>query len=132
MNLLRRVVKFLSDGAILLIPMAAVLGFFAGRTTEKNTARRVPQEQVIRIDDREMRGKPKVEALLARYKAAGNLAETQYADRMKRPLTMNEQGIHEWLSAVTLHPCPLPDDMLMIHADAIMRGSAELVLVPQK
>ena len=125
-----RLSAFLAPIMPVLVPLAVVAGFFAGRVAERNLNPKVPTITQIRVDD--LKDERKVRLLLDRYKKAMQEAAGRFETEAHRMLTPEERRIFEWLHTNTHHPCPLPDEMLAFHAMAVMNASRELVLVGLK
>lgn len=107
------------------------VGLFGGIIVEKNMAHKTPVIQNLHIDESNMREPVHVQALLDRYTQEAQKAEGRYVAQTGKDLTPQQKEIHKWLEQVAKHPCAMPEDMMRIHADAVMRASAALVVVQE-
>ena len=132
MTRLSRLSAFLMPVLPILIPIAAVAAFYAGRNAERNYYKMAQTQMVheVKVDD--LKDENQVRLLLDRYTKAMRAAVGRFEVQAKRPIAPEERKIFEWMYTNTMHPCPLPDEMLVFHATAIMNASRELVLIGGK
>ena len=132
MTRLSRLSAFLMPVLPILIPVVVVASFYLGRNAERNFYSRALTQVIheVKVDD--LKDENQVRLLLDRYTKAMRAAVGRFEVQAKRPIAPEERKIFEWMYANTMHPCPLPDEMLAFHATAIMNASRELVLVGQK
>ena len=132
MTRLSRLSAFLMPVLPLLIPVVALASFYLGRNAERNSSSKAITNMVHEVKVENLKDERQVRALLERYTKAMLAAADRFEIQARLNRTPQERKIFEWMYTNTMHPCPLPDEMLAFHATAIMNASRELVLVGPK
>ena len=129
MTRLSRLSAFLMPVLPILIPVVVVASFYLGRNAERNFYSRALTQVIheVKVDD--LKDEKQVRLLLDRYRKAMEAAVGRLEAQANRPIAPEERKIFEWMYTNTMHPCPLPEEMLAFHATAIMNASRELVLI---
>ena len=132
MTRLSRLSAFLMPALPLLIPVVALASFYLGRNAERNSSSKAITNMVHEVKVENLKDERQVRALLERYTKAMLAAADRFEVQTHHPIAPQERKIFEWMYTNTMHPCPLPDEMLAFHATALMNASRELVLVGPK